>query len=205
VQDDGSIMAQDVEVITTDKAFISGRVLEVNPTTGPVQTVTMFVGEELNTNGVIPVDSVQTINLSGITQYDVCFFDNWFTNILFNDSSLVVGQRIFIGGTVNNSTFTPSMVSLRRQGTIGTLVANSVNVVNGNQGNFELSNDGLLEFSANGPFTVQTGNLTLFLNVDGLSGLSSTGSANILARGIVLKDPTTGEPQMWAHRVRVLQ
>jgi hypothetical protein len=96
------------------------------------------------------------------------------------------------------------MVSLRRQGTIGNLVANSVDVVNNNQGNFELSNDGLLEFAANGPFTVQTGNQTLFLNVDGLSGLSSAGSANILARGIVLKDPTTGLPQMWAHRVRVL-
>jgi len=204
VQDDGSILAQYVEVVSTDKAFISGRILQVNPTTGPVQTVTMFVGEELNTDNVIPVDSVQTINLSGITQYGVCFFDNWFTNILFNGSSMVVGQRIFIGGTVNNNTFTPSMVSLRRQGTIGNLVANSVDVVNNNQGNFELSNNGLLEFSANGPFTVQTGNQTLFLNVDGLSGLSSAGSANILARGIVLKDQTTGLPQMWAHRVRVL-
>ncbi len=204
VQDDGSILAQDAEVITTDKAFISGRVLQVNPTTGPVQTVTMFVGEELNTDSVIPVDSVQTINLSGITQYDVCFFDNWFTNILFNNSSLVVGQRIFVGGTVTNGTFTPSMVSLRRQGTIGTVVANSVNTVSGNLGDFELSNNGLLEFAANGPFTVQTGNLTLFLNVDGLSGLQSAGTANVLARGIVLKDQTTGLPQMWAHRVRVL-
>ena len=204
VQDDGSILAQDAEVITTDKAFISGRVLQVNPTTGPVQTVTMFVGEELNTDSVIPVDSVQTINLSGITQYDVCFFDNWFTNILFNSSSLVVGQRIFVGGTVTNGTFTPSMVSLRRQGTIGTVVANSVNTVSGNLGDFELSNNGLLEFAANGPFTVQTANLTLFLNVDGLSGLQSAGTANVLARGIVLKDQTTGLPQMWAHRVRVL-
>ena len=204
VQDDGSILAQDVEVITTDKAFISGRVLQVNPTTGPVQTVTLFVGEEINTNGVIPVDSVQTINLSGITQYDVCFFDNWFTNILFNNSNLVVGQRIFIGGTVNSGTFTPSMVSLRRQGTIGTVVANSVNVVSGDIGDFELSNNGLLEFSANGPFTVQTGDLTLFLNVDGLSGLESAGTANVLARGLVLKDQTTGLPQMWAHRVRIM-
>jgi hypothetical protein len=164
----------------------------------------MFVGEELGADTVIPVDSVQTINLSGITQYDVCFFDNWFTNFLFNNSNLVVGQRIFVGGTVASGAFTPSMVSLRRQGTIGTVVANSVNSVSGNLGDFELSNDGLLEFAANGPFTVQTGNLTLFLNVDGLSGLQSAGTANVLARGIVLKDPTTGLPQMWAHRVRIM-
>ncbi len=207
VQADGSILAKFVEVITTDKAFISGRVLAINPTTGPVQTVTMYVGEELNTNGAIPVDTVQTIDLSAVTQYDVCFFDNWFTTLLFNNSSLVVGQRIFIGGTVDttSNTFVPDMVSLRRQGTIGTLVGNSVNIVSGNQGNFQLSNNGLLEYSASGPFTVQTGDLTLFLNVNGLSGLQSAGSANVLARGIVLKDPNTGLPQMWAHRVRVLQ
>ncbi len=207
VQADGSILAKLVEVITTDEAFISGRVLAINPTTGPVQTVTMYVGEELNTNGVIPVDTVQTIDLSAVTQYDVCFFDNWFTTLLFNNSSLVVGQRIFIGGTVDttSNTFVPDMVSLRRQGTIGTLVGNSVNIVSGNQGNFQLSNNGLLEYSANGPFTVQTGDLTLFLNVNGLSGLQSAGSANVLARGIVLKDPNTGLPQIWAHRVRVLQ
>jgi len=205
VQADGSILASYVEVVSTDKAFISGRILAVNPTSGPVQTVTMFVGENLNTTGVIPVDSVQTIDLSGVTQYDVCFFDNWFTTLLFNDSSLVVGQRIFIGGSVDttNNTFVPSMVSLRRQGTIGTLQPNSVTVVNGNQGSFQLSNSGLLEYAVNGPFTVQTGNETLFLNVNGLAGLESAGSANILARGIVLKD-ANGNPQMWAHRIRIM-
>jgi hypothetical protein len=98
MQADGTIKASDVELISTDKAFISGRVLAVNPSSGPVQTVTMWVGEELGTSGVIPVDSVQTIDLSAVSTYDVCFFDNILTQQLFNDSSLVVGQRIFIGG-----------------------------------------------------------------------------------------------------------
>src|SRR6202043_3530492 len=40
VQADGSILANCVELITTDKAFISGRILAVNP--GPVGT--LFVG-----------------------------------------------------------------------------------------------------------------------------------------------------------------
>ncbi len=95
VQADGSILANCVELITTDKAFISGRILAVNP--GPV--VTMFVGEEVGTSASIPVDSVYTVDLSQVSKYDICFIDNWFTGELFNSTSLVAGQRIFVGGT----------------------------------------------------------------------------------------------------------
>src|SRR6185437_3853545 len=53
VQADGSIMADEVEVVTTQKAFLSGRIIAVNPTTGPAQQVTLLVGEELPaTNGI---------------------------------------------------------------------------------------------------------------------------------------------------------
>ena len=124
VQADGSILAAGVEQITTDKAFISGRILAVNP--GPV--VTMFVGEELGTSATIAADSVYTVDLSQVSQYDICFIDNWFTNELFSASSLVVGQRIFVGGTYQNNGFTPDVVSLRRQGVIGSLVPNSVSI-----------------------------------------------------------------------------
>jgi hypothetical protein len=165
----------------------------------------MFVGEELpNLSPTIPVDSVYTVNLSAVTEYDVCFFDNWFTQTLFNNSLLVVGQRIFVGGTYQNGTFTPSMVSLRRQGVVGALVPNSVSITNGNQGSFQMQNDLLLSYSAGGAFTVETGNATNFINVNGLAGLQSAGTANLVARGLVFKDSTTGKPVVWAHRVRIL-
>ena len=35
VQQDGSILASDVEFITTDPAFVSGRILAINPSLGP--------------------------------------------------------------------------------------------------------------------------------------------------------------------------
>lgn len=200
VQADGSILASSVEVITTDKAFISGRILAVNP--GPV--VTMFVGEELGTSATIPVDSVQTVDLSQVQQYDICFIDDWFTNLLFNSSSLVVGQRIFVGGTYMSNAFTPTMVSLRRQGVVGALVPGSVNITAGNQGNFEMQNDALMSYSAGGPFVVYTGDRTIFYNVNGLAGLQNAGSANLIARGLVFYDPNTKKPVVWAHRVRVL-
>ncbi|MGA8493640.1 MAG: DUF5666 domain-containing protein [Terriglobales bacterium] len=200
VQADGSILASSVELITTDKAFISGRILAVNA--GPV--VTMFVGEELGTSATIPTDSVYTVNLSTVSQYDICFIDNWFTNELFSGSSLVVGQRIFVGGTYQSNAFTPDMVSVRRQGVIGSLVANSVNITSGNQGNFQMQNDLLMSYSAGGPFTVYTGNLTTFVNVNGLTGLQAAGAANLVSRGLVFYDPNTQKPIMWAGRVRVL-
>jgi Domain of unknown function (DUF4382)/Domain of unknown function (DUF5666) len=200
VQANGSILAGSVELITTDKAFISGRILAVNP--GPV--VTMFVGEELGTSATIPVDSVYTVDLTLVSQYDICFIDNWFTNELFSGSSLVVGQRIFVGGTYQSNAFTPDMVSLRRQGVIGSLVENSVNIGNGNQGNYQMANDALMSYSAGGPFTVYTGAKTVFVNVNGLTGLQAAGAANLISRGLVFYDPNTQKPIVWAGRVRIL-
>src|SRR6185437_13277714 len=145
VQSDGSILASAVEVVTTDKAFISGRLLQVNPSSGPVQTVTMYIGEELPAmNGNFALGQVVTFNVSAVTTYDVCFINNWLTSFAFNNSSMVAGQRIFVGGAWNSSTstFTPDLISLRRQGVVGQLVANSVMVNNGNQGKFQLQNNG---------------------------------------------------------------
>lgn len=203
MQADGSILARCVELITTDQAFVSGRILAVG--TGP--TVTMWLGEELGTSGVLPVDTVQTINLSGVTNYDICFFDNFLTNQLFNNTSLVVGQRIFIGGTVSGGVFTPDMVSLRRQAVVGALVSGSVNVTGGtgsNQGSFSMQNDALMSYAAGGPFTVYTGDATIFENINGLAGLSAAGTPNLIARGLVFKDQTSGKPVVVAGRVRVL-
>ena len=207
VQADGSILAKYVELITTDKAFISGRVLAVNPSSGPVTSVTMWVGEEVGTSGVIPVDTVQTIPLSNVTNYEVCFFDNWLTQQVFSNTSLVVGQRIFIGGSVTGTTFTPDMVSLRRQGVVGALLAGSVTVTGGtgsNLGYFQMQNDALMSYSAGGAFTVFTGDATIFENINGLSGLASAGTPNLIARGLVFKSALTGKPVVVAGRVRVL-
>src|SRR5271165_5457300 len=200
VQADGSILASSVELISTDQAFISGRILAVNP--GPI--VTMFVGEELGTSATIPVDSIYTVDLSLVPTYDVCFIDNWFTNQFFSASSLVAGQRILVGGVYQSNTFTPDMVSLRRQGVVGTLVQGSVSITSGNQGNFQMQNDALMSYSAGGPFKVYTGAKSIFVNINGLAGLQSAGTPKLIARGLVFYDPSTQKPIVWAHRVRVL-
>jgi hypothetical protein len=206
VQPDGSILASAVEVITTDKAFISGRLLQVNPSSGPVQTITMYIGEELPAmSGNFALGQVVTFDVSAVQTYDVSFINNWLTNFVFDNSSMVAGQRIFVGGSWSSSTttFTPDLISLRRQGVVGLLVANSVTVTNGNAGSFQLQNNGLLGWVAQGPFTVHTNNATLFFNVTGLSGLPNAGTTPIVVGGLVLKNQTSGLPEVYAHRVIV--
>jgi hypothetical protein len=201
-QADGSLMASGVEVITTAQTFLSGRVLQItNNISGQAQSVTMWVGET-GADLVSDVDTIQTINISAVTAYDICFFDGPITGALFNNTSIEVGQRMFIGGSYVSSTFTPQLISLRRQGVYGMYVPQSVTVTSGNAGSFELSNNGLIGYAANGPVAVYTGNDTLFFNLSGLAVLDAdTTPVPVIARGLVLKDPVTGNASIFAGLV----
>ena len=189
-QADGSLMASGVEVITTAESFVSGRVLQVtNNGAGQAQSVTMWVGET-GADLVSEVDTIQTVDISAVTDYEICFLDGPLTGALFNNTSIEVGQRIFIGGSYVSPTFTPQMISLRRQGVYGLFVPGSVTVTNGNAGSFQLSNNGLVGYAANGPVTVYTGNDTLFFNLSGLNALAGdTTAVPLITRGLLLQDP----------------
>jgi len=208
VQNDGSVLATEVEVVTTTQAFLSGRIVSVNPATGPASTVTLLVGEELPALQGINVGFPITLDVSNVTDYDIRRFDNWFTNFLFNDSSMVTGQRIAVGGTLDTTTtpptFVPQRIVLRRQGVVGDLVPGSVNIISGNLGNFQLQNNSLFGYILGAPLTVNTGNTTRFINISGLAGLQSGGSMKLVVHGLILKNQNTGNGDMWAHRVRVL-
>jgi hypothetical protein len=197
-QADGTLMADHVEVITIAHSFVSGRILALNGS-GASETVTMWVGET-GADMVSDVDTIQTITIGAVTNYEVCFFDNALTQFVFSDSSdLIVGQRIFIGGSFSDGTFTPTMISLRRQGVYGTFNVGSVTVTNGNAGSFTIANNGLAGYTTNGTVTVDTFNGTVFFNLTGLNQLESeTTAIPIIARGLLLKDPTSGNPTFYA-------
>jgi hypothetical protein len=202
-QGDGSLMASGVEVITTAQSFVSGRVLAFTVNgSNQVQQVTMWVGET-GADMVSDVDTIQTFDVGAVTDYEICFLDGPLTGALFNNTTLEIGQRIFIGGSFVNPTFTPQMISLRRQGAYGMLVPGTVAVSNApNGGSFELSNNGLLGYSAGGPVTVNTGNLTLFFDLNGLGALAAdTTPVPVVARGLFLKDPISGNPEFFAGLV----
>jgi uncharacterized protein DUF5666/uncharacterized protein DUF4382 len=207
IQADGSILADSVEVVTTERAFVSGRIVAVNPTTGPVQTVTLLVGEELPDVPGVPVGTVTTIDVSAVTNYSIRLIDNWFTNFLFNNTTLVPGQRIALGGTINTTTnkFVPSRIVLRRQGVVGDLVLNSVVINNGNAGSFQVQNNAMLGYVLGTPLSVQTANSTHFTDINGLAAIQSGGAMKLATYGLMLKDPVSGNPTMYAHRVLLLQ
>jgi hypothetical protein len=199
-QADGTLLAAGVEVVTTAHSFVSGRVLQTTTNgSGQVQQITMFVGET-GADMVNDVDTIQTFDVSALanTDYEICFLSGPVLNAVFNDTSVVVGQRIFLGGNFSGGVFTPQMISLRLQGVYGMFVPGSVTVGNGNQGSFQLANNGLVGFSAGGPVTVNTFNFTGFFNLTGLNQLQTTSSAiPIVTRGLLLKDPVSGTPQMF--------
>ncbi len=198
-QADGSLMASGVEVITTAQSFLSGRVLALTTNgSGQVQNITMWVGET-GADLVSDVDTIQTVDVSDVPNgsYDICFFNGPVTGLLFSDQSVVVGQRIFVGGAYNG-TFTPSMISLRLQGLYGTLDAGNVTITNGNAGSFLLDNNGLVGYSVGGPVTINTFNLTTFFNLSGLSQLQTTTTdIPLVSRGLLLQT-TSGTPQFYA-------
>jgi hypothetical protein len=198
-QADGSLMATGVEVITTAQSFLSGRVLAVTTNgSDQAQQITMWVGET-GADLVGDVDTIQTIDVSDVSTYDVCFLNGPLTNAVFNDSTVVVGQRIFIGGSLAGSVFTPTMISLRLQGVYGLFVPGSVTVSNDNTGSFQLANNGLVGYSAGGPVTVNTFNVTGFFNLTGLNQLQTTTTViPVVARGLLLKDPVSGNPEVYA-------
>ncbi|MGB7598825.1 MAG: hypothetical protein WBM24_00855, partial [Candidatus Sulfotelmatobacter sp.] len=124
---------------------------------------------------------------------------NLFTNALFNDQSVIVGQRIFIGGSYSSSVFTPQMISLRFQGVYGTLTQGSVAITNGNAGAFELQNNALIGYSLGGaPLNVATANGTLFINTTGLSALQADGSTPLVAGGLLFVNPLNSTPVLAA-------
>ncbi|HEV2401390.1 MAG TPA: DUF4382 domain-containing protein [Candidatus Sulfotelmatobacter sp.] len=197
-QADGSVLASGVEVITTAQSFISGRVLQVtNNSSGQAQQVVMWVGET-GADMVSDVDTIMTIDISQVSTYDVCFLNGPLINAVFNNTSVVVGQRVFIGGSYASGVFTPMMISLRLQGVYGLFVPGSVTVSNGNAGTFQISNNGLVGYSVGGPVTVNTYNLTSFYQLSGLNQLQTTTTAiPLVTRGLLLKD-LSGVPEVYA-------
>jgi hypothetical protein len=201
-QADGSLMASSVEVITTSQSFISGRVLALTTNgSNQVQTITMWVGET-GADMVSDIDSIQTVNVSAIdnSDFDICFFNGAVTESWFSNTTVVVGQRVFIGGSYSNSVFTPTMISLRLQGVYGMFVPSSVTVENGNLGSFQMANNGLVGYSVGGPVTVNTFNLTYFNNLTGLNQLQTTSTPiPLVTRGLLLAP--NGTPEVYAGLV----
>jgi hypothetical protein len=84
-------------------------------------------------------------------------------------------------------------------------VLNSVVINNNNAGSFQVQNNNMLGYVLGGPLAVQTANSTRFNNIAGLAAIQSGGNMQLATFGLMLKDPVSGNPTMYAHRVILLQ
>lgn len=207
IQSDGSILADAVEVVAIEHAYVAGPILYVDP--NAPNKITILVSENKPAIPGVNLQTPLTLDISTVQKYSIGGIDNWLTAFGFSQNSLVIGQRIAIGGaldtTTNSATFVPARIMLQRQGVDGTLVANSVTVTGGNAGSFQIQNGGLLGYVLGAPLDVKTSQMTRFMNVNGLAGLQSAGTARLEIRGLILKDQSTGQPTMYAQWVRLVQ
>lgn len=201
IRADGSILATDVQVITRDRAFVGGIVLNATPATGAADSVTLLVREELPDLQGIDIGKTGTLALNSNTVFDIFRMRLPVESYLFNSSQLVRGQRVFVGGTVDSTTNPPSLdsrrVVLHRQGFEGTYVPSSLTVTSGNNGSFQLQLNGLHGYLFGAPLKVVTSSATRFRNIGNLSNVANT-TGPIYVVGLLLKDPNTGNPVLVA-------
>jgi hypothetical protein len=193
VQADGSILADSVEIVSIDKFFMGGLVVQVVPPTGTANNFTMFVRTEMPDVPNVPVPGTATLNINDNTRFDVRRFNLPVESFLFNPSMMVLGQRIGVAGTINSdNSLTLKRVALRRQGLEGKVVPDSVQIGATNKdGSFLLQNDGMFGYILGGnPIKVMTSPMTKFSGAlpNALQDIQSMTTGRLIMWGLVLKD-----------------
>ncbi|MGA8872253.1 MAG: DUF4382 domain-containing protein [Candidatus Acidiferrales bacterium] len=202
------IDASEIEVVSDDKFVLGGLFTSIRPPSGPATQADLYVRYELPDITGVQDGQIETLALTGNERYKIANINNPITTLLFNNSALAAGQVVDIGGSVTTtngvSTLTVHRVILRRQGQAGTWVPGSTVVQSGNAGSFQLNDNWTAGVLLPSPLTVLTTNATIFINLDGLSGLSGSQALPIRVVGFILMDPATNQPVMVARVVEEL-
>ena len=201
------IDASEIEVVSNDGFALAGLFTSVRPAAPqPATAVDLFVRAELPDITGVQDGQITTLTLNNSENYRIANINNPITTLLFNNSALVPGQSVGVGGklvTTNGvSTLTVHRVVLRRQGQAGTWVPGSTVVQSGNSGSFQLTDnwtDGVL---LPAPLSVLTTNSTNFIGLSGLAALSGTQPIPIRVIGFVLFNPATNSAAMVARAVQ---
>jgi len=202
------IDASEIEVVSNDEFVLGGLFTSIRPPSGPATQADLYVRYELPDITGIQDGQIETLALNGSEIYKIANINNPITTLLFNNSALAAGQVVDVGGSVTTtngvSTLTVHRVVLRRQGQAGTWVPGSTVVQSGNAGSFQLNDNWTAGVLLPSPLTVLTTNATIFVNLDGLSGLSGSQALPIRVVGFILIDPATNQPVMVARSVEEL-
>jgi hypothetical protein len=202
-----TINADCVGILSQDGYWAAGLITQVTPAQGAATSLNMYVRAELPADTGLTLGQIANINLTGNENYFIYKLHTPLTNFFFNSSLMVPGQHISIGGPLsgasNAQSVTTHRIVLRHEGHTGEWVAGSTNTGNGT---FSFNSNGLAGVLFNGPVTVYTTPVTQYLGgLNGLSDLSGGSSIPLRVVGLVLKDPTSGNPVFVARSVEELQ
>jgi hypothetical protein len=198
---DATIDADEIAILSDSGFYASGQVTYVNPSSGPAASFDLYVRGLLPTTTGLKLGQLATIDLNGTEKYSIYWMHGPFAQFLFNQSALLPGQHVAVGGpasgAANASGVTVKRVVLRHWGFNGTVVSGSVNTSNDT---FQMQVNGFAGVLIPQTITVYIANNCEFR--DGLTQLSDVSSAtNVRVVGLLLKNPVNGNTVLVGHYV----
>ena len=198
---DATINADEIAILSQSGFYASGQVTYVNPASGPASSFDLYVRGLLPTTTGLSLGQIATVDLSGSETYSIYWAHGPLAQFLFNQSALLPGQHVSVGGpasgAANASAVTVKRVVLRHWGFNGTVLPGSVNTSNNS---FQMQVKGFAGLLIPQTLTVYIANNCEFR--DGFAQLGDISAAtNVRVVGLLLKNPTNGNTVLVGHYV----
>ena len=198
---DATINADEIAILSQNGFYASGQVTYVNPSSGPASSFDLYVRGLLPTTTGLSLGQIATIDLSGNENYSIYWAHGPLAQFLFNQSGLLAGQHVSVGGPASGATdasaVTVKRVVLRHWGFNGTVVPGSINTGNDS---FQMQVKGFAGLLVPQTVTVYIAGNCEFR--DGFAQLSDVSSAvNVRVGGLLLKNPTNGNTVLIGYYV----
>lgn len=197
-----ALRASEVLVLSRDRSLLGGLLTDVRPASGPAEQVDLLVRTELPDLSGTRVGRITTVGFDGDERFSIHHMRLPLGQLLFNRASLIEGQRISIGGTLDPSTALDARrVTLHPQGLEGIWLPGSTRAENSLTGVFAFRTFGLTGLLFERPVRVFTSARTRFVNLSGLEDLSGDQPIPLRIVGLVLLDHLTNEQVVLARQV----
>ncbi|HEX3985235.1 MAG TPA: DUF5666 domain-containing protein [Acidobacteriaceae bacterium] len=191
---DSTLDADEVAILSQNGFYASGQITYVQPPSGVATNFDLYVRGTLPASGdSVSLGQITQVALTGSEKYFIYWMHNRFTQFLFNSSSLLPGQHVSVGGPLSGAATQPISVKrvvLRNWGFNGAVAANTNAAT---AGSFQMNVTGFAGQLVPGTVTVYTAGGTQWRD-----GYSSDGDITVGDKirvvGILLKDPTSGNP-----------
>ena len=126
---DSTIDADEVAILSQNGFYAAGQITDVQPSSGAATDFDLYVRALLPANTGISLGQIAQVNLSGNENYFIYWMHNPLTEFVFNQSQLLPGQHVAIGGpatgAANPNAVTVKRIVLRHWGFNGQVVPGS--------------------------------------------------------------------------------